>query len=49
MGSARYGIGVFGPRLNKKGNSVGGEAIMKYLSDNLLLHTFNENPNLLGT
>ena len=49
VGSSRYGIGVFGPRLNKKGNSVGGEAIMKYLSDKLLLHTFNGNPNLLGT
>ena len=40
-------IGVFGPRLNKKGNSVGGEAILKVLSDDFLLHTFAGVPNKL--
>ena len=47
VGEGGYGIGVFGPRLNKKGNSVGGEAILKVLSDDFLLHTFAGVPNKL--
>ncbi len=47
VGSSRFGIGVFGPKLNRKGNSVGGEEILKYLSEKLLLHTFNGDANLL--
>lgn len=47
VGNGEFGIGVFGPRLNKKGNSVGGEAILKTLSEELLLHTFAGAPNLL--
>ena len=32
------GIGTYGPVLNKKGNSVGGERIMEYLSRKMDLH-----------
>ena len=40
---ARHGIGIgtFGPMLNKKGNSVGGEKILRVLSDSLGLHVFD--------
>ena len=35
------GIGTFGPMLNKKGNSVGGEKILQVLSRELHLHVFD--------
>lgn len=35
------GIGTFGPMLNKKGNSVGGEKILQVLSRELGLHVFD--------
>ncbi len=40
---ARHGVGIgtFGPMLNKKGNSVGGEKILQVLSRNLGLHVFD--------
>ena len=40
---ARHGIGIgtFGPMLNKKGNSVGGERILRILSESLGLHVFD--------
>lgn len=40
---ARHGIGIgtFGPMLNKKGNSVGGERILRVLSESLGLHVFD--------
>jgi glutaminase len=42
------GIGTFGPMLNKKGNSVGGEAILQTLSEELHLHTFAGGTSLLS-
>ena len=36
------GIGVFGPKLNKKGNSVGGEKVIQYLSSHLGLHMLSD-------
>ena len=40
VASAGRGIGIatYGPALNKKGNSVGGEKIREYLSEKLKLH-----------
>ncbi len=40
---ARHGVGIgtFGPMLNKKGNSVGGEKILQVLTRNLGLHVFD--------
>jgi len=35
------GIGTFGPKLNKKGNSVGGEMILRTVSNKLGLHVFD--------
>lgn len=40
VGPDGTGIGTFGPMLNKKGNSVGGEKMLQYLSDRLKLHIF---------
>ena len=36
----KMGIGIFGPALDQKGNSVAGERILEYLSDRLNLHIF---------
>lgn len=36
----RYGIGVYGPALDPKGNSMGGGRIVEYLSQHLNLHLF---------
>ena len=38
----RMGIGIFGPALNQKGNSVAGEKLLEYLSAQLDLHIFAE-------
>ena len=35
------GIGVYGPSLDEKGNSVAGKAMLKFLSDQLGLHCFH--------
>ena len=40
VGQNGMGIGTFGPMLNKKGNSVGGEKILQYLSEHLGYHIF---------
>ena len=34
------GIGIFGPALDEKGNSVAGEYVLEYLSQKLHLHMF---------
>ena len=36
----KLGIGVFGPALNEKGNSLGGEKVLEYLSEKLELSIF---------
>ena len=40
VGQNGMGIGTFGPMLNKKGNSVGGEKMLQYLSEHLGYHIF---------
>ena len=37
----RMGIGIFGPALDGKGNSVAGEQVLRYLSQQLHLHIFD--------
>jgi glutaminase len=37
----RWGIGTFGPALNKKGNSIGGIAALQHMSHMLHLNTFD--------
>lgn len=37
----RAGIGIYGPSLDEKGNSIAGIAILKYLSSTLKLHIFS--------
>lgn len=37
----KMGIGVYGPSLDEKGNSIAGKAMMKVLSNDLRLHVFN--------
>lgn len=36
----RMGIGIYGPALDKKGNSIAGQHILEYLSRTLNLHMF---------
>ena len=36
----RMGIGIYGPALDAKGNSIAGQHILEYLSRNLNLHMF---------
>ncbi|XCP84162.1 glutaminase A [Roseburia hominis] len=36
----RMGIGIFGPALDKKGNSIAGRSMLQYLSKELSLHMF---------
>lgn len=36
----RMGIGIFGPSLDKKGNSVAGQYVLRELSDKMKLHMF---------
>ena len=43
----RMGIGVYGPALNSKGNSVGGLAALEYLSHALHLHVFDYHPYIV--
>ena len=43
----RMGIGVYGPALDSKGNSVGGLAALEYLSHALHLHVFDYHPYIL--
>ena len=42
VSAAKCGMGIatYGPVLNAKGNSVGGEVILEYLSEKLGLHMF---------
>lgn len=37
----RMGIGIFGPSLDQKGNSIAGGYVLEYLSENLRLHMFD--------
>ena len=37
----RMGIGIFGPALDGKGNSVAGERVLRHLSQQLHLHIFD--------
>ena len=37
----RMGIGIFGPSLDKKGNSIAGEKILQFLSAQMKLHVFD--------
>ena len=39
----RMGIGIFGPSLDEKGNSVGGQHILRELSAKMKLHMFADN------
>ena len=43
----RMGIGVYGPSLDEKGNSVGGLAALEYLSRALHLHVFDYHPYII--
>ena len=43
----RMGIGVSGPALDEKGNSVGGLAALEYLSQALHLHVFDYHPYIV--
>ena len=43
----RMGIGVYGPALNDKGNSVGGLTALEYLSHALHLHVFDYHPYIV--
>ena len=38
----RMGIGIFGPALDEKGNSIAGQYILKELSDEFHLHMFSK-------
>ena len=40
------GIGIFGPALDEKGNSVAGEYVLEYLSQKLHLHIFDNGRRL---
>ncbi len=40
--SNRMGIGIYGPALDKKGNSIAGKKMLQYLSKELKLHMFEE-------
>lgn len=37
----RMGIGIYGPALDGKGNSIAGQCVLKYLSEKLHLHMFD--------
>ena len=39
----RMGIGIFGPALDKKGNSAAGQVILEFLSTELDLHLFGRD------
>ena len=36
----QMGIGIYGPSLDPKGNSIGGQRMLEYLSKELKLHLF---------
>jgi glutaminase len=36
----RMGIGIYGPALDEKGNSIAGQKMLEYLSKTLNLHMF---------
>lgn len=38
----KMGIGIYGPSLDDKGNSIGGQRMLRYLSAKLKLHMFAE-------
>lgn len=39
----KMGIGIYGPSLDEKGNSIAGRYMLKYLSDALHLHIFGDD------
>lgn len=41
----KMGIGVFGPSLDSKGNSIGGCRMLEYISKHLNLHYFADHPS----
>ena len=43
VGPDGMGIATYGPALNRKGNSVGGERILEYLSEHMNLHLLRES------
>ena len=43
----RMGIGIYGPALDEKGNSVAGIAALEYLSQALHLHVFDYHPYII--
>ena len=49
----RFGIGVYGPALDQKGNSVAGVEMLQYLSEQMDLNIFgsaaNRNRNINGS
>ena len=47
VSAAKNGVGIatYGPVLNKKGNSIGGEHILTYLSQNMELHFMDTSEN----
>ena len=38
----RFGIGIYGPSLDDKGNSIAGRCALRYLSEKLHLHIFSD-------
>ncbi len=42
--TANFGIGVYGPALDSKGNSTLGMRVLEYLSKELNLHSFSASP-----
>lgn len=40
VGEGRMGIGIYGPALDQKGNSVAGQRVLEYLAAKLSLHIF---------
>lgn len=39
----RMGIGIYGPALDEKGNSIAGQYMLRYLSEKLHLHIFDDD------
>ena len=39
----RMGIGIFGPALDAKGNSIAGQHVLRELSSRMRLHMFADN------
>lgn len=44
----KMGIGIYGPALDPKGNSIGGQKMLEYLSKKLKLHMFEPEERFSG-